>query len=102
MTCFRRRGIIAEERVQRGPSRLRGLLCPATAGACAICPPQARFVPHPLTKEGDKLLLSPFFCRKGVRLMYITVDQLFDFTLVLLGVAGFVWLVAKAVYKKGK
>ncbi len=61
-----------------------------------------RFVPHPLTKEGDKLLLSPFFCRKGVRLMYITVDQLFDFTLVLLGVAGFVWLVAKAVYKKGK
>ena len=34
--------------------------------------------------------------------MYITVDPLFDFTLVLLGVAGFVWLTAKAVYKKGK
>ena len=44
----------------------------------------------------------PLLCRKGVRLMYITVDQLFDFTLVLLGVAGFVWLIAKAVYKKGK
>ena len=58
--------------------------------------------PASFDKGGGQASSFPLLCRKGVRLMYITVDQLFDFTLVLLGVAGFVWLIAKAVYKKGK